>query len=478
MRPGSIAVAAICIVAVLAGSIAIFGYSVSSRTVTTTATTTTTITSHETQISTALVFSTLTETARPQTYTTASTSTETVTVTAQSKLKQDQDQVSASMYRGNLSNYILVGGQNGTWFRDGQYPRLSVVSLNNLATSKLLPIPAEGTVWSGGWNGSEWLISGWGENASVSNPSNPYLDLYNGSTLSPISSDYTKNNSVLYSQIDSGQESEWNGGDIFAASSNGTDWFVSGLGSGILASYSSNITNHFSAGLFNGTYFTDLSSELPEQYDGILYANAYNGSEWLVGGGWMYRGSLFSFNGTAFADLTSDISDAVSNFNAITSIAWNGQYWLVGGVGFLASYNGSVFTDLTQDLNETLGTGDKLTTSGQNAVNSIVWNGTTWLLGGGLAKAYDSGSSAAWIVSYNSTTFTDLTGLLPSGSSHPKIASSVISIVYAPVIQSWIIGGYRDNESMLVIIQNDGRALDVSGLVSDMTYVNWIGIAS
>ena len=63
---------------------------------------------------------------------------------------------------------------------------------------------------------------------------------------------------------------------------------------------------------------------------------------------------LFSFNGATFSDLTADIASSIPEFSSIQSIAWNGQYWLIGGTGFFAMYNNSVFTDLTQKLEAVL----------------------------------------------------------------------------------------------------------------------------
>ncbi|MGD0510985.1 MAG: hypothetical protein ABSA33_04045, partial [Candidatus Micrarchaeaceae archaeon] len=63
-----------------------------------------------------------------------------------------------------LPSYILAGGQNGLWFYPSQYPELYKVnfSSNGHATVPLSTAPGFGTVWSGGWNGSNWLITGWG----------------------------------------------------------------------------------------------------------------------------------------------------------------------------------------------------------------------------------------------------------------------------------------------------------------------------
>jgi hypothetical protein len=262
----------LCLVFVLIGSVSVAVVrATDDKTLasTTTVTSTSFVTVQNTNLATSTVTSSVTVSASPQT----STQTLYLTQTRDPILKE-----SLGVNSSQTLSSIMVGGQNGTWFEQGQYPRLSIISLEDFASAQLTPIPSEqeGTVWSGAWNGSRWFVSGWGENNSISFPPNPYLNLYygNGSRVADENS------------INSTAESEWNGGDIFAASSNGTHWFVSGLGSGILSSYSSLLTNHFSAGLYDGKYFTDLSPGLPQQWDGILYAKEYNVSEWLVGGGW------------------------------------------------------------------------------------------------------------------------------------------------------------------------------------------------
>ena len=79
------------------------------------------------------------------------------------------------------SSYLLVGGQNGTWFESGQVPRLEKVDLSNNSVTNLTPASGAGVVWTGGWNGSQWLIAGFGT-ASGPKGSNPYLYLYDGQT--------------------------------------------------------------------------------------------------------------------------------------------------------------------------------------------------------------------------------------------------------------------------------------------------------
>jgi hypothetical protein len=56
--------------------------------------------------------------------------------------------------------YILVGGQEGSWFSKSQIPRLLKIDLGTNSTTSLIPVTGDGTVWTGGSNSSDWLISG------------------------------------------------------------------------------------------------------------------------------------------------------------------------------------------------------------------------------------------------------------------------------------------------------------------------------
>jgi hypothetical protein len=352
--------------------------------------------------------------------------------------------------------YILVGGQNGTWFQPGQQPRLYQVLLSNYSAIQLTPVPSEGTVWTGGWNGSEWFISGWGTDPGPKG-SNPYLYLYDGKTQ------------AVGGSLDQYEaESSWHGGDIFAASYNGKEWLLTGMGSDILPSFLEP-ANHLAMATFNGTVFIDLSMLVPEQQDGILYANAWNGKYWLIGGGYQYRTILFTFDGNRTIDLTSQVADAVTNLAAVQAIAWNGKYWLIGGVGFLAEYDGENFVDLTAQLNAAL----HVPSDESVIVNAIAWNGSSWMIGGGTPVAQLT-PDHAWIASYDSNVFIDLSSTLPSYVTQPNFAnSSILTICYAN--NSWIFGGYSNNHAILLSYKN-GSMTDISDLVrTTMTYVIWLG---
>ena len=344
-------------------------------------------------------------------------------------------------------DYVFVGGQNGSWFHLGQFPRLYKISLQDFSSTQLNPVSSGGTVWGGGYNGSQLLVSGWG---SDDESHGPYVWLYNGANV------------VASGSLDDyGQASSWNGGDIFSASYNGREWLLSGLGSGPLPPYSDEAINHMSLGTFNGSAFTDLSSLVPDQQDAILYTNAWNGQYWLIGGGYLSTAVLFTFDGNTTVNLAAAAKNAIPTLGSVQAIGWNGNYWLIGGIGFLAEYDGKRFLDLTPQLERALSTYDF------DSVNAIAWNGQSWLIGGGtaIAQLYPS---YAWFIAYNSNRFTQASPELPTYMSSP---SSILAIT--SVNGMWFLGGYSANKGIL-LTYNDGILTDYSNLVSGFSYVHWL----
>jgi len=349
---------------------------------------------------------------------------------------------------------LFVGGQNGTWFEVGQYPLLYQVSLSSDSYTRLDPVVSGGTVWGGGYNGSQVLVSGWGTD---DHSFGPYVCLYDGVGV------------VARGSLDDyGNAASWSGGDVFSASYNGEEWLLSGLGSGVLPSYSSRSSNHMALATFTGSKFTDLSSDVPEQQDAILYTNAWNGQYWLVGGGYLSSGVLFTFDGNKIVDLTTRIQAAVRSFASVQALAWNGEYWLIGGIGFLAEYDGRNFTDLTQQLTHSLSMSDF------NAVNALAWNGDSWMIGGGGPIAQVT-TGTAWIASYGTAGFVNLSSSLPSYVTGENAVSSILGITVAN--GTWILGGYSNDRGIL-LTYHAGRVTDYSHLVSQFTYVDWVFASS
>jgi hypothetical protein len=292
--------------------------------------------------------------------------------------------------------------------------------------------------------------------------------------------------------------STWWGGDIFSASfgSKG-NWLVAGLGSGCLPSFQpggcpknqtagcgkSVCYNHMALGLFNGSSFLDLFGAkglISQQNDFILYAGAWNGHYWLVGGGYMSNEILFRYSpGTGlFTFLTPAIEAATSLQGAITSIGWNGKAWLIGGMGFLASYNGKSFTSLTSSLNSALSSKQKLVYP--NSVNKILWiaQTKTWVLGGGLPISLVGPSESAWVASYkpgNHPAFKNVPAVPPSSLSTRQ--SSVLTLAYSG--KTLIIGGYdtpSTNRGMLYFFDNATSTIsNMTASLGNIGYVDWVG---
>jgi hypothetical protein len=157
----------------------------------------------------------------------------------------------------------------------------------------------------------------------------------------------------------------------------------------------------------------------------------------------------------------------VPNLGSVQSLAWNGHYWLIGGKNFLAAYDGYEFTDLTNKLDSVL----QLNGACCTAVNAIAWNGAEWMLGGGTPVA-QTVSSQAWLVTYSSATFVDLTaGIKPTATDFVP-GSSILTIKATQ--HSWIIGGCSNNRGSL--FEYSGTSFtNLSALVNNFTYVNWVG---
>jgi hypothetical protein len=226
-------------------------------------------------------------------------------------------------------------------------------------------------------------------------------------------------------------------------------------------------------GLFDGYNFTDASSDVPDQWDAILFANAWNGQYWLVGGGWEgNEGVLFRYNGTNFTDLSAQLDTVVPQYDSVQAIGWNGDYWLVGGVGFLVKYDGLNFTDLTPELNAVITSRNPLHYDRCcNSVNALAWNGISWLIGGG-APILAAQPLTAWLAAYDGNTFSDLSTLLPSNIVNQAQNSSILTIAYTD--DSWFIGGYANDHGMLLSYANS-TITNLSYLVNSMSTVNWVG---
>ncbi|MDG6904776.1 MAG: hypothetical protein JRN20_03205 [Nitrososphaerota archaeon] len=384
------------------------------------------------------------------------------------------EQYAPSFDSSSLPTYILAGGQNGQWFSQSQYPELYrvVFSGDIHEAAPLFTVSGSGTVWTGGWNGSSWLITGWGDSQGL----NPYFEYYDSVAETGV-------NSSNYAQA-SAAESEWSGGDIFSSTWNGSMWLLTGMGSGALEP-DSWISNHYSMAFLtrNGT-FIDISSSIPNNSDGILYTSSWNGNYWLVGGGYygFDNGILLEvFSDGTIVDVTSSIGQWVPELDSIQSIAWNGTDWMIGGVGFLAEYNpstGGVY-DLTGSLDSALGTNDSLGNAETNSINSIVWTGSEWMIAGGVPIAFEgTEKQAAWVaVMDTNNKASDLTAkAIPPSILTENSMSSILSM--ACDRYGCVLGGFAgDNPVLLWYNGQSTTNLSVSLPSGGMTYVEWVGVS-
>lgn len=358
-------------------------------------------------------------------------------------------------------SYLLVGGQEGTWFRTNQESRLYQVYISNRSVTELTPTVEPSAIWTGAWNGSQWLISGFGAASTALNASNPFIYLYDG-----------QHQIVAGTPLLGKQQASWSGGDIFAASYGSKKWLLSGLGFGSIGG--PKYSNRMSLGTFDGYNFTDISSSIPNQWDAILYANDWNGQYWLVGGGYEgNEGVLFRYDGSRFTDLSPKLGSVIPQFDSVQAIGWNGNYWLIGGVGFLVKYDGQEFTDLNPQLNTVLNPKNALHyTECCSSVNVVKWNGLSWVVGGG-APIATTAPLSAWMVTYHDGSFDDITSKIPANIVNSARNSSILAAAY--VEESWFFGGYSNGRGML-LSYSDSKVTDLSYLVEgSVSTVNWVG---
>lgn len=140
---------------------------------------------------------------------------------------------------------------------------------------------------------------------------------------------------------------------------------------------------------FDGTTWTDLTNDflsaVPNSVTGGLNF-AWNGSYWLIGHN---PGHLVKYDGTSFTDLYSQIPNPEGNVTFM-DIDWNGSYFMFtmlgpGNHGRVYRYDGTTFTRLTE-------------ISPDSYVTTLGWNGSYWLI---------SGFNGQHMLKYDGTTITD-----------------------------------------------------------------------
>jgi hypothetical protein len=153
-------------------------------------------------------------------------------------------------------------------------------------------------------------------------------------------------------------------GGVYAIAWNGSSWLIGGQRSpggadqGVLIALSGGTVTNLSAPIAN--YFVG----------GGVWSVGWNGTSWLIGGNSSKAATLLSLDHGSFTDLSSRLVGHGSQ-PWIQMLAWNGREWMVGGHGVFGLWTSSGYIDLFP------------TSPFQNGgVYASAWNGTSWLVGG------------------------------------------------------------------------------------------------
>ena len=259
---------------------------------------------------------------------------------------------------------VLSVAWNGSYWLIGGYGTKTLIKYDGVSTYTDLTsnIAGMSSVGSLAWNGSYWLIGGGGGTSTKT------LIKYDGvSTYT----DLTSNISGMT--------------DVYSAVWNGSYWLIGSFGTKTLVKYDGVST------------YTDLTSNIAGMTN--VYSAAWNGSYWLIGGGdsdWLGGGTstktLIKYDGVStYTDLSYSRSD-------VHDLVWNGSYWLIReGIfyeTYLTKYDGSSYTDLSK-------------ISGMNSVGCVAWNGSYWLIGG-------SGSETLYTLTETGILAPTVTTVVPS----------------------------------------------------------------
>jgi hypothetical protein len=128
------------------------------------------------------------------------------------------------------------------------------------------------------------------------------------------------------------------------------------------------------------TWIKPNTSSIFSGIDSIATSVAWNGQFWVVGGSSQASESLIirSLDGINWAQVT--LPQSVVSTGIVESVAWNGSLWMAGGSigggsnGFvLTSPDGETWTDITSNLGGT---------NPFQSVLSVSWNGARWFISG------------------------------------------------------------------------------------------------
>ena len=192
---------------------------------------------------------------------------------------------------------------------------------------------------------------------------------------------------------------------------------------------------------YDGNIFTDLSNNIDFNNDGVKVA--WNGDYWLIGGTRYlpsesndHIGKIYKYDGSTFTKITEDTM-FVGGGPSIFDMAWNGNEWLIAR-GYspisLYKYNGSAFENLSSQLS------NFVSIHGDVISPTIYWTGNAWLIGGGTYFRH--------LIRYDGTYMTEIIDLFENfnGSSIEIIAPK-----YLTTFNPFFIGGGITNPKLNVV---------------------------
>ncbi|MGA8605023.1 MAG: hypothetical protein WB788_08215 [Thermoplasmata archaeon] len=170
-------------------------------------------------------------------------------------------------------------------------------------------------------------------------------------------------------------------GVMLSGGSNATTTLLGGIGVySQVSGFSLPVFAALSPGPSGPTVVNETSLVQSYFFEGGVYAIAWNGSSWLIGGqrspGGADQGVLIALSGGTVTNLTGRVADHFAG-GGVWSVGWNGTSWLIGGnsskAATLVAWNNGSFTDLSSRV---VGHGS------QPWVQMLVWNGGEWMVGG------------------------------------------------------------------------------------------------
>jgi hypothetical protein len=347
-------------------------------------------------------------------------------------------------------------------------------------------------------NGSNWTVS------SGAQMTSPIIAVWNGSLW--LAGGYGTNR-LIYS----------NDGITWTASTSGNNFFTSSGKCNSIA-YSNSMwvavgstgTNSVIIYSYDGITWYQSSSTISLFNTNIPTSVAYNGTSWLLG---TKTSPYVSNDGINWLN----VGNNVSNIN-ISSIIWNGKYWILGGIAGTNSkiiyssdlkvwYNSTnsnndvsinyIFSNKTNSY-----INDMFSVSGGNTMKysydginwlspsvntfigtctSIIWNGTLWVAGGtlnGTDIIYYSSDGIKWIESargFFTTTVLSIVFskkvIVATGDGTQNYAYSYDGITWSTgsmgfltkvncittdSVSYWVAGGYNDGDPASIYISVDG----------------------